>query len=408
MPWKEVEPMEEKLKFVMLAQTGRFTVSELCEQFGISRKSGHKYLSRYSAMGRAGLTENSRRPKASPGSTDESVQRLILSERRRHPTWGPKKLRVLLERVHGIENAPARSTIGLILSRHGLSQPRKRRAGVYRVRPDHLTEPTHANEVWTSDFKGWFLLGDGQRCDPLTVCDRFSRYVIACQARANQQYGGTLRAFRSVMRHHGVPGVMRVDNGTPFASPALGGLSRLSVWWIEQGIEVEFITPASPQENGSHERMHRDLKAEATEPSSRNLAAQQKRFERWRHQYNHLRPHEALDMQNPADIYQPAQRRLGETDKMHYPDGYLVKKVSESGHICHQANNFYLGDIFAGCRVGLYTNDHDVIELHYANLHLGNLTFDGADPFRPAAYITRPHQKSSTPRKSKPKQTKKV
>jgi putative transposase len=403
MPWKEVEAMEEKLRFVTLAQTGRFTISDLCEQFGISRKSGHKYLSRYAQWGRSGLAERSRRPKGSPWATDKSVEALILKERRGHRTWGPKKLRVLLERDHGIERAPACSTIALILSRHGLSQPRKRRAGVYRARPDHLTEPTHANEVWTSDYKGWFVLGDGQRCDPLTVCDRFSRYVIGCQARANQQYGGTQRAFGRMMRYHGVPKVIRVDNGTPFASPALGGLSRLSVWWIEQDIQVEFITPASPQENGSHERMHRDLKAEATQPPSRNLAAQQKRFERWRYQYNHLRPHEALDMQSPADFYRPAQRRLGEMDKMSYPDGYLVKKVNETGHIRHQGASFYLGDIFARCRVGLFTNDHDVIELHYANLHLGNLTFDGADPFRPAAYITRPHQKPSTPRKSRPK-----
>jgi len=400
--------MEEKLKFVTLARTGRFTITELCDQCGISRKTGHKYLLRYAQSGSVGLNEHSRRPKGSPGATDPTLERLILGERRRHPTWGPKKLRVLLERNHGIESPPARSTIGLILNRHGLSQPRKRRAGVYRVRPDHLTEPTHANEVWTVDFKGWILLGNGERCDPLTVCDRFSRYVLACRACPNQQFKGTQRVFAAIMRHHGLPQVIRVDNGTPFASGALGGLSRLSVWWIQHGIKVEFITPASPQQNGSHERMHRDLKAEATKPPSKNLAAQHKRFERWRHDYNHVRPHEALDMLTPADLYRPSARRLGEMDKMSYPAHYLAKKVSESGHITHGGQSYYLGEIYTGCRVGLFANDDQVIEVHYANLHLGNLTIDGADPFRPAAYITRPHRKSSTPRKSKPKQNKKV
>jgi len=185
---------------------------------------------------------------------------LILKERRKHPTWGPKKIRDLLIKIHGIERPPRESTIALVLSRHGLSQKRKRKVGVHRVRPEHLTEPTRSNEVWTVDFKGWFTLKDGQRCDPLTVCDRYSRYIICCHGCANQQFKGTLRVFKKLMRHHGLPEIIRVDNGTPFASGALGGLSQLSVWWIEQGIRVEFMTPTSPQENGSHERMHRDLK----------------------------------------------------------------------------------------------------------------------------------------------------
>lgn len=356
MPWKEVQPMEEKLKFVTLAGTGRFSVAELCREFGISRKTGHKYLARYEQGGIEGLEERSRRPKHCPAITGPKVEKLILRERRRRPSWGPKKLRLVLERDHGIVRPPARSTIGLILARHGLSQARKRRPGVYRVHPDHLTEPTRPNQVWTADFKGWFCCGDGQRCDPLTVCDRFSHYIIACHACPNQQYERTRRVFRAMMRHHGLPEVIRVDNGTPFASGALGGLSRLSVWWIEQGIEVEFTTPASPQENGSHERMHRDLKAEVANRPSVNMAAQQKRFERWRHEYNYLRPHEALDMLTPADFYRPSQRRLGEKVKIDYPADYVKKTVSESGHISHEGQNYYLGEIFSGCRVGLYRN----------------------------------------------------
>ncbi len=405
MPWKVTEPMNEKERFVSLAQTGRFTISNLCKDFGISRKTGHKYLLRYEAEGRDGLKERSRRPKHCPNATVDAVEKLILKERRKHPTWGPKKIRDLLLKIHGIERPPHESTIALVLSRHGLSQKRKRKAGVYRVHPEHLTEPTRPNEVWTFDFKGWFLLQDGQRCDPLTTCDRYSRFVIGCYACENQQFKGPLRVCKKLMRYHGVPDVIRVDNGTPFASGALGGLSQLSVWWMEQGIRVEFMTPASPHENGSHERMHRDLTAEATKPPSRNLSGQKKRFERWRHEYNHDRPHESLDMLRPAEIYHKSSRRLGEKYKMLYPDDYEVKRVSQSGHISHQGKNFYMSEIFAGCHVGLFENEQAITERHYANLHLGNLEFNCPDPWRPDSIIVKPDQapKSSRDRRKQNK-----
>jgi transposase InsO family protein len=405
MPWKETKPMTEKQQFVILAQTGRFTISALCRDYGISRKTGHKYLRRYEAEGFEGLKEHSRRPKHCPNATVQAVEKLILKERRKHPTWGPKKIRDRLMKNHGIGRPPHESTIALVLSRHGLSQKRKRKTGVYRVHPEHLTEPTRPNEVWTFDFKGWFILQDGQRCDPLTACDRYSRYVIGCHGCANQQFKGTLRVNKKLMRHHGKPDVIRVDNGTPFASNALGGLSLLSIWWIEQGIRVEFMTPASPHENGSHERMHRDLKAEATKPPSRNLLAQRKRFERWRYEYNHERPHEALDMLRPAEIYHKSSRRLGEKYKMLYPDDYEVKRVSQSGHVSHQGKNFYMSEIFAGCNIGLFENQNAITELHYANLHLGNLEFNCPDPYRPDCIIVKPEQapKSNRSRNKKNK-----
>ncbi len=396
MPWKETTPMDQISQFVALANSGRYTITELCEDFGISRKTGHKYLRRYSEEGSLHLPFRSRRPLNSPARTDAEVEQLILQERRVRCTWGPKKLQNLLRIKHGIESPPAQSTIGLILKRHGLSQSRHRRPGVYRARPAELTDPTYPNEVWSVDFKGWFLLGNRERCDPLTVCDRCSRYVISCHACANQQFIGTLRVFKGIMRYYGLPYIIRVDNGTPFASSALGGLSRLSIWWIEQGIEVEFTRPAHPQDNGSHERMHRDLKAEATQPASANLAAQQRRFQRWRHEYNHERPHEALDMQKPADIYQPSKKRLNENDKITYPSDYLVKRVSPSGHIAFEGNKYYAGEIFAGCRVGLFfNNEKGHTEVHYANMHLGNLTYQQGDPFRPPASISPPPDKKS-------------
>ena len=264
MPWNEVTPMEEINRFVCLAVSGRLTLTELCADFHVSRKTGYKWLRRYQAEGVRGLRPRSHRTRHCPHQTAVKIEQLVLQERRWHRTWGPKKLQELLRCRHRIKPLPACSTIAGILRRHGLSQRPRRKPGLYEVARSTLTGPTHPNHVWTVDFKGWFLLGNGQRCDPLTVCDRFSRYVLGCRARPDQQFGGTLRAFQKLMRHHGLPQVIRVDNGTPFASMALGRLSRLSVWWINQGIAVEFIRPASPQENGSHERMHRDLKAEAT------------------------------------------------------------------------------------------------------------------------------------------------
>ena len=392
MPWNQVTQMEEIIRFVMLAQTGRFTVTDLCEQFGISRKTGYKHLERYGANGLKGLVARSHRPHQFPQRTDEQVERLILAERRLHRTWGPKKLHKVLQVKHNIESPPVRSTISEILRRHGLSAPRRRRPGAYHALNDGLTVPTQPNHVWTVDFKGWFLLGDGQRCDPLTVCDRYSHFVLACQARANQQFAGTLRAFRSLTRQVGLPEIIRVDHGSPFASTGLGRLSSLSVWWIEQGIEVEFTRPASPQDNGSHERMHRDLKAEATNPASANLAAQQRRFERWQYTYNHERPHESLDQQFPADFYQPSPRRLNENDKpLVYPDDYEAKLVTDSGHVAHEGKNYLVGEAFAGKLVGLHLNAQSQTELHFMNVHLGNLAFDAeGGRFKHAAYIAAP------------------
>lgn len=403
MPWKSVTPMEEIIRFVTLAQTDRFTITDLCEQFGISRKTAYKHLERYAAGGLKALQPRSHRPHHFPRRTDAEVEALILAERRRHRTWGPKKLQTILQTRHGLEAPPACSTIGEILRRHGLSVKRRRRPGVYPSAGAGLTAATQPNHVWTVDFKGWFLLGNGQRCDPLTVCDLYSHYVIGCRAQPNQQFKGTLHEFRGLVRHHGLPEIIRVDHGVPFASVGLGRLSSLSLWWIEQGIEVEFTRPASPQDNGAHERMHRDLKAEATQPASANIAAQQRRFERWRHTYNHERPHESLDQQCPAEFYQPSTRRLNEHDKpLCYSPQFEVKTVSENGHLTHEGRQYHVGEAFAHKRIGLRLNSDGQTEVHFANVLLGHLAFDaGGGRFKPSAYIA-PARDSSTPNRPPP------
>jgi putative transposase len=365
------------MRFVALARSGRFTVTELCEQFCISRKTAYKHLERYAAGGAEGLAPRSSRPLRSPARTDEAVAALVLAERRLHRTWGPKKLRAVLELKHGIASPPACSTIAGMLRRHGLSVRRRRRPGVYSVDAGGCSEATQPNEVWTVDFKGWFPLGDGRRCDPLTVCDRYSRYIICALPLPSQQYKATKAAFEGVMRHHGLPEIIHCDLGSPFASCGLGRLSCLSAWWVEQGIEVEFSRAASPQDNGSHERMHRDLKAEATQPPSANMKAQRRRLERWRHEFNHERPHEALGQRTPASVYQPSARRLNENDRpLTYPADWTVKAVSESGHVAYGGRNYHVAEALAGKRVALRSTAEGAIELHFANLHLGNLAYD--------------------------------
>ena len=405
MAWNEETLMEQKHRFVSLAATGRFTFTELCVDFHVTRKTGHKWWKRYRREGTAGLRERSRRPQGCSHQTAGQIQGLIVRLRRRHRTWGSKKLRKLLRRDHGIRRPPACSTIAAILRRHGLSQRPRRKPGLYTVPRRALTTPTHPNHVWTVDFKGWFTLGNGQRCDPLTVCDLFSRYYLACRAQPNQQFAGTLRTFRKIMRLHGLPEIIRVDNGTPFASLALGRLSALSVWWINQGIVVEFIQPASPQQNGSHERAHRDLKAEATQPPSPTWSAQQRRFDRWQHLRNHVRPHEALGMLCPAQIYRRSPRRLRENDTaVRYPKDWLVRRVSATGKLWHDGHDYALGEIFAHCRVALRKDSTGRTELHFANVHLGYLVFDPAARFRPAAYIALPDQKPLAKSHTKTKQ----
>ncbi|MCF3651567.1 IS481 family transposase [Synoicihabitans lomoniglobus] len=393
MPWKEVSPMDQKMQFISMAATGRFTVSQLCEDFDISRKTGHKWLRRYAAEGSAGLGDRSRRPRGCAHQTTTELVELVLQERKAKPSWGPKKLQDLLHCKHGIMQPPARSTIASLLKSHGLIKKRRRKPGLYHPRPSELTDPTHPNHVWTFDYKGWFLTQDRIRCDPLTVCDRFSRYVVCCQARYDQQFRGTHLACRNIMRYHGVPEIIRVDNGSPFASNGWGRLSRLSVWWISQGIQVEFTRPGHPQDNGSHERMHRDLKAETLQPSARNQRAQQRLFDRWRFTYNHERPHEGINMQKPAEIYHSSQRRLNENDNaVRYPADYLRRRVTEAGFINYRKRSYHVGEAFAGVTVGIHRTDAGTSELHFANIHLANLTLNAGDPFRPAAYMVPPHQ----------------
>jgi putative transposase len=379
MAWREVAPMEERVRFVLQAVREEQGMSALCREFRISRKTGYKWLARYRAWGLAGVRELSRRPRTSPTRIPAEVVRLLLRERQRHGSWGPKKLRAILATKYGIRPVPAASTIGTLLRRHGLTRPPRRRRPVSQPERTARTVPTHPNEVWAADFKGWFRTGDGQRCDPLTISDLYSRYVLACRLVEGPRIEDVRPAFRRVFRRFGLPEVLRVDNGPPFGSRGVGGLSQLSVWWLQCGIRVEFIEPGHPEQNGGHERMHRTLKAETTRPPATNPRAQQARFDGWRREFNQERPHEALGMQRPAQRYARSPRRYSDHPAPPiYPAHYHLRRVKRVGVIKWRNQLRYIGEALRGMVVGVVEVGDAQYDVYFGALRLGRLEREGA------------------------------
>ena len=391
MPWENELPMEQKQRFVSLLTSDRFTMVELCESFGISRKTGHKWKARYEAHGMVGLEDRSRAPKTVMSRTEEAVERLIVAEKRLHPTWGPKKIQRVLEVKHELDRLPVVSTVGEVLKRHGLVKARKRRGGLFTVERGTLTPPERSNHVLGVDYKGWFLLGDGERCDALTVSDLHSRYLMKAEAMPDMTVRWTQREFRSVFKRYGLPEIIRVDNGSPFASMGPAGLSRLSVWWIGLGIEVQFSRPGCPQDNGCHERMHRTMKAECCHPASANRWAQQQRFDRWRRVFNDERPHEGIGMRTPAQVYQRSARRLDERIKPAlYEAGVETKRVNKAGFISINGNNCFVGESLIGVDVAVEESpETGLLAVRYANVKLGWLERTPNARLRPPAYAER-------------------
>jgi len=372
MPWKPDTLMEKRLELVSLAVSGEFSVSELAQRFGVSCKTAHKWIKRYKEGGAANLCDRSRAPKSSPQRTAAEVERLIVRIRRKRPSWAGKKIRELLERDHGVERPPAVSTIDEILKRHGLVKKRRRRPGVYRVQNEELSAAERANHVWAVDHKGWFLLGDRSRCIPLTVSDLHSRFIIGVEADSDATQASARRGFERAFRRYGLPEIIRVDNGSPFASMGPGRLSKLSVWWIGQGVQVEFTRPGNPQDNGSHERMHKTLKAECCKPASANRRAQQQRFDRWRREFNEVRPHESLGQRVPADLYQASNLRLDKSVKTRlYEPLQETLKVNQGGFVSLEGKALHVGEALAGTEVALDRNESGLIEVRYSNVRLG-------------------------------------
>jgi putative transposase len=333
MPWKESSVMSERIKMILEDVDGlRGSKADLARRYGVSRKTVHKWLQRFQQGSWDGLKDRSRAPHFHPNALRPEVVAWILEVKRQHPFWGAPKLRQKLLDRYG-EETPAESTVTAVLKRHGLSHPlERRRRATPSTQP--LGHAEHPNDVWTVDFKGDFALGDGTRCVPLTVCDACSRYFLEIKGygrAANSEQ--VQQAFIPIFRQHGLPQAIRNDNGAPFASHGLGGLTRLSVWWVRLGIRLERIEPAHPEQNGRHERAHRTLKEQTASPSAENLAAQQEAFARFAREFNWERPHEALGQKTPASIYQASARSYPERlpAPREYPSDWLPRRVSPCG-----------------------------------------------------------------------------
>lgn len=384
MPWKETCAMDQKLKFVAASRSKEYSHAQLCRRFGISRKTGYKWLERYAAEGVRGLETRSRAPHHHPNALSEAVVAQLLALKHRYGLWGPKKIHDWLVLNRPGESWPAPSTIGEVFKRHGLVRARRGRA-----RPPAHSEPFRAcaqsNAVWSADFKGQFRVGTGQWCYPLTVSDNHSRYLLVCRAVRSPTEAAVWRWFEQVFRDYGVPEAIRTDNGSPFASTALGGLTRLSVWWLKLGIVPERIAAGHPEQNGRHERMHRTLKAATAQPPKATLGAQQRAFGRFIREYNEQRPHESLGGVPPARVYQPSLRpypaRLGEVD---YPGHYTVRRVRHNGEIKWRGGRIYVSQALRGETVGLDEVDDERWQLYFSRLTLGILDERQGKVLRPA------------------------
>jgi transposase InsO family protein len=343
--------MDQRQAFVWECSQDWFSMTDLCERYGISRKTGYKWLTRY--RNNEGVTERSRRPHSCEHAIPERLVQRILALRRAHPRWGPKKLVHALGTQNPTVAWPARSTISLILKRHGLSAPRRRRR-----RPGHPGPPVTVmdapNAVWAIDYKGQFRTGDGAMCYPLTITDGYSRFLLGCEAFGTPSALETRRALERAFRTYGLPTVLRSDNGAPFAGTGLARLSRLSVWCIRYGVRPELIQLAAPQQNGRHERMHRVLKQETATPPAPSRRAQARRFARFRQYYNYERPHEGIGQAYPGSLYVTSPRRFPSAPPpIEYPARYEVRRVYDSGEIYWGGQRLWLSEVLGGEDIGL-------------------------------------------------------
>ncbi len=361
--------MEEKLRFVFEYDLGERTMTELCQRYGISRETGYVWLRRYRAAGVAGLVERNRAAQRHPNQTPEEIERMVLELRQAHMRWGPRKLKRVLERDEPGRVWPTVSTIGSLLRREGLVVTRRKRT---RTAPysEPLAHADESNRVWCADFKGWFRTGNGERIDPLTISDAHSRYLLRCQAVAKTDTARVQAIFEAAFREYGMPQAIRTDNGPPFASSAVAGLSRLAVWWIKLGIVPERIAAGHPEQNGRHERMHRTLKQEAAQPPAENRRQQQRALDCFRQEYNEVRPHEALQMRTPAAVYEPSVRAFpARVPEPEYPESMVVRSVRQRGHFrWKKRHDVFLSEVLWSERVGLLPEDERWFTIYFAQV----------------------------------------
>jgi putative transposase len=372
MPWRERSAMDERLQFVQDAHRPGWSIAELCRRYDVSRKTGYKWLRAYEHAGPAGLSDGSHRPRGCPHATPAEVVRLILQLQRRY-TWGARKVRRLLMSRIPTEQVPTKTTVHRILERHGRVRSRRRSQRRFHGGPPG-TPMDQPNAVWTADFKGHFRTGDGRYCYPLTSQDGASRFLLGCRGLLEPTTEASWPVFRRLFQRYGLPERIRTDNGAPFASHALGRLSTLSVWWIRLGIRPELIEPAHPEQNGRHERMHRTLKAATARPPQQDLAAQQRRFDRFREEYNTERPHEALADATPASCYGASPRTYpSHLGPLEYPGHFERRRVSRNGGVrwAHQWVN--VSHLLAELEIGFEEIDDGLWNVYFGPVWLGRL-----------------------------------
>lgn len=378
MPWTETNVMDQRTEFVMRAVSGGENFSELCRQFGISRKVGYKWKERFIEEGLAGLKDQSRRPQHHPHELSEAMVCEIVKLKLAHPRWGPRKLRAVLEKRIGSRELPSESSFKRVLDKAGLVERRRRTRPAQATR---LTTPAKAerpNHVWTIDFKGWWYTRDRTRFEPLTIRDDFSRYVLCARALDDARSDSVRTAMSGVFRRFGLPEVLRSDNGPPFAannSPL--GLSRLSAWWITLGIDLDRIPPGRPDQNGGHERMHRDVAEEVQVSGSDDRPTQQVVLDQWRTTFNEKRPHEALQMRVPKDVYEASPRKFDpRPTELAYPSGYLVRKINGGGELKVSNRRISVSTALAGLEVGLEPLPNNRFATWLCRLRLGELDLE--------------------------------
>jgi len=375
MPWKDATIMDERIRFVARLLEGE-QMASLCREFQISRKTGYKIFDRYKDCGLEGLTDRIRRPYRYGNRLPIQVETAIVTLKREKPHWGARKIREkLLRRFSSEVKVPAKSTIHAVLDRHGLVQ--RRRRGHPRPQGTPLSPGQHPNDLWCTDLKGEFRLGNKNYCYPLTVTDHASRYLLLCEALESTRENLALTAFERLFQERGLPRAIRSDNGVPFASPnSLFNLSKLSVWWLRLGISIERIRPGHPQQNGRHERMHLTLKREATRPPGLNSLQQQAKFDDFIEEFNNQRPHEALDMKCPAEVYAHSPRAYNGLPEPSYPFHDTTVNVTCCGRICLHRKKINLSTVFAGQAVGLKEVEDDTWLVSFMDYDLGYIDLE--------------------------------
>ena len=375
MPWKESTPVEERLRFIGRLLEGE-PMASLCREFGISRKTGYKIFDRYKEHGQQALNDRSRRPIRYADQLPQQLESMIATAKRSKPHWGARKIRDrLVRRLDGDIRVPAKSTIHAVLDRHALVERMPRRRN--RARGTPLSEGAVPNALWCADFKGEFKLGNGRYCYPLTVTDHASRFLLLCEALESTREELAFTAFERLFRDRGLPTAIRSDNGVPFASPnALFNLSKLSVWWLRLGIAIERIKPGQPQQNGRHERMHLTLKKEATRPAGVNILQQQGKFDDFIEEFNNERPHEALQMRCPAELYSASPRPYRGIQEPHYPFHDRTVMVTSCGRLCLYRKKINLSLSLAGQAVGVKEVDNGIWLVSFMDYDLGYIDLE--------------------------------